>query len=184
MPGEDLRVAFLNRGTDRDRLALRRVPIDHLDAQALITLLDAHYRAVYGGGDATPIAAGQFAPPLGYFAVGYLDGVSVACGGWRGRDGGDPALRPGDAEIKRMFVVPEQRRKGYALALLAHLEATAAAAGRRRAVLETGVRQPDAIALYTRCGYRPMPPFGTYRALPGCRCFAKSLPAECVPGMA
>ncbi len=165
-------------------LEFRRVPIDHLDAQALITQLDAHYRVVYGGGDATPVAPAEFAPPLGYFAVGYAGGVPVACGGWRSRDDGDPELRPGDAEVKRMFVVPEQRGNGYARTLLAHLEATAAAAGRRRTVLETGVRQPEAIALYAGCGYRPMPPFGTYRREPGCRCFAKSLPAESALGMA
>ena len=74
-----------------------------------------------------------------------------------------------------MFVRESHRRQGYARAILAELERTAAAAGRRRAVLETGTRQPEAIALYTSAGYRPAARFGHYREAPGCRCFAKSL---------
>jgi ribosomal protein S18 acetylase RimI-like enzyme len=86
-------------------------------------------------------------------------------------------LRDGDVEIKRMFVPAGYRGRGYARAVLAELERTAAAAGRRRAVLETGTRQPEAIALYTSAGYAPMPRFGYYRDSPNCRCFAKCLTA-------
>ena len=51
-------------------------------------------------------------------------------------------------------------------------------AGRRRTVLETGTRQPEAIALYTSAGYTPMAAFGVYRDSPKCRCFAKPVPQE------
>ncbi len=59
--------------------------------------------------------------------------------------------------------------------MLAELERTAAAAGRRRMMLETGVPQPDAIALYTSAGYEPMTRFGDYRDSPNSRCYAKPL---------
>jgi hypothetical protein len=59
--------------------------------------------------------------------------------------------------------------------VLAELERLAAAAGRRRTVLETGTRQPEAMALYTSAGYTTTEPFGVYRDAPGCRCFAKHL---------
>jgi len=96
--------------------------------------------------------------------------------GWRARDGGsDPALRDGDAEVKRMFVHAAHRGRGHARAVLAELERTAAAAGRRRAVLETGTRQPEAMALYTSAGYRPTARFGVYRDSPNSRCYAKIL---------
>ena len=62
-----------------------------------------------------------------------------------------------------MFVVAAHRDRGHARAVLAELERSAAAAGRRRAVLETGTRQPEAIALYTSSGYVPMT---TLRGLP------------------
>lgn len=157
-------------------LELRHIPFDHPDAVRLISDVQAFYRLRYGGEDATPVDPAEFAAPLGYFTVGYVDGTPVACGGWRARDAGeDPSLTDGDAEIKRMFVVDAHRGRGYARAVLAELERTAAAAGRRRAVLETGTLQPEAIALYTSCGYAPMLPFGAYRDEPGSRCYAKAL---------
>jgi GNAT superfamily N-acetyltransferase len=157
---------------------LRPTPLDHPDALALVTRLQAYYRQIYGGHDDTPIDVTEFAEPGGCFVVGYVEGVAVACGGWRARDGGDFALRPGDAEVKRMFVDPAQRGRGYGHAVLADLERTASQSGRRRMVLETGVSQPEAIGLYLRAGYVPMPPFGTYRDAPGSRHFAKSLRGE------
>jgi GNAT superfamily N-acetyltransferase len=117
----------------------------------------------------------EFAPPCGRFLVAYADGAPVACGGWRARDGGHPELRSGDAELKRMYVDPVCRGHGRGRLLLAHLEETARAAGRRRMVLESGLRQPAALAFYAACGYVPMPPFGTYRDEPGTRCFARHL---------
>ncbi len=57
-----------------------------------------------------------------------------------------------------MFVPAGHRGRGFARAVLAELERIAAAAGRRRTVLETGTRQPEAIALYTSAGYTPVEP--------------------------
>ena len=68
--------------------------------------------------------------------------------------------------------------------LLAHLEDTAAAAGRRRIVLETGTRQPEAIALYEREGYAPTEKFGVYRDEPDSRCYARPLPVDRRPATA
>ena len=86
---------------------------------------------------------------------------------WPAADGGPGTpnrttrtLRDGDAEIKRMYVVASHRGRGIARAVLAELERAAAAAGRRRMVLETGDRQPEAVALYTSSGYRPVDRFG------------------------
>jgi GNAT superfamily N-acetyltransferase len=165
------------RGGANRALRLRAVPIDHPDAVRLIAQVQAVYQELYGGEDATPLDGKEFAAPLGCFVVAYLGATAVACGGWRAReaDGGDPELRAGDAEIKRMFVVAGYRGRGFARAVLAELERTAAAAGRRRAVLETGVRQPEAIALYSSAGYAATAKFGTYRREPGSRCFAKML---------
>ncbi len=158
-------------------LQLQPVRYDDPDAVRLIAQVQAVYTERYGGEDATPLDPAEFAGPGGFFVVGYLGGIAVACGGWRARDGdpADPELRDGDAEIKRMFVVAEHRGRGYARAVLAELERTAAAAGRRRLVLETGTRQPEAIALYTSAGYHAIGKFGAYRHEPASRCFAKNL---------
>jgi GNAT superfamily N-acetyltransferase len=163
-------------------LEFRRVPFDHADAVLLIAQVQQVYRERYGGEDSTTIDPRDFEAPGGCFLVAYAAGEPVACGGWRERHAGEAdALRDGDAEIKRMYVVPAHRGRGYARAVLAELERTAAAAGRRRTVLETGTPQPEAIALYTSAGYGPMPPFGAYRCSSTSRYYAKPLPAR-IPG--
>lgn len=157
-------------------LELRAAAYDHPDVALLVAAVQQEYVVRYGGVDDTPVDPADFAPPRGFFTVGYADGVPAACGGWRARDGAaGPPLRDGDVEIKRMFVLVAHRGRGYARAVLAELERTAAAAGHRRAVLETGTRQPEAITLYASAGYVPMPRFGYYRHSPNCRCFAKCL---------
>lgn len=159
-------------------LDLRPTPFDHPDAVRLIAEVQSFYRGRYGDEDTTPVDPAEFATPLGFFTVGYVDGTAVACGGWRARDGGgpDPELRDGDAEIKRMYVSAEHRGRGHARAVLAELERSAAAAGRRRLILETGTRQPEAIALYVSEDYAPIRKFGAYRDEPNSRCYAKPLP--------
>ncbi|MGH3912969.1 MAG: GNAT family N-acetyltransferase [Pseudonocardiaceae bacterium] len=84
--------------------------------------------------------------------------------------------RAGDAELKRMYVVPAARGRGLSRVLLTELERRASTAGRRRMVLETGVRQPESLGLYTSSGYTEIPRFGLYRREPLSRCFAKVLP--------
>lgn len=91
-----------------------------------------------------------------------------------------PDFRPGDVELKRMYVMPSARGKGFARAILAELERTAAAAGRLRAVLETGTEQPEAIALYASSGYHAIESYGVYKNEPENRCFAKVLTESAV----
>ena len=57
--------------------------------------------------------------------------------------------------------------------MLGHLEVTAAGSGAEVIVLETGLRQPEAIALYESSGYEPVPSFGYYKEEPLSRCFGK-----------
>jgi GNAT superfamily N-acetyltransferase len=159
-------------------LVLRPTPLDHPDAARLIAEVQQVYVERYGGEDATVLDVGEFAPPAGFFVVGYADGLPVACGGWRSRRAAEsPALRDGDVEVKRMYVNAAHRGRGYARAVLAELERAASAAGLSRIVLETGSRQPEAIALYESSGYAPMPGFGVYADSEGSRYFAKPLPS-------
>ncbi len=142
-----------NRGVRIDVL-----PYDHPDAGPLIGEVQQEYVVRYGDEDRTPVDPAQFAPPHGLFLVGYLDGRPVACGGWRVHPGPDGP----EAELKRMYVTPAARGRGVARALLAELERTALDAGYSRMVLETGRRQPEAIALYRSAGYAEVASFGYY----------------------
>lgn len=156
-------------------MELRSVPLDHPDAQKLIAEVQQEYVRRYGGQDETPTDPREFTPPAGTFLVGYLGGEAVACGGWRAHDGDEVDFADGDAEMKRMYVVPALQRRGLARAMLAELERTAAVSGRVRMVLETGTRQPEALALYQSAGYAEIAKFGVYRCEPDSRCFSKML---------
>lgn len=127
----------------------------------LVAEVQQEYVARYGGPDAAAVDPAEFEPPAGLFLVGFQDGVPVATGGWRRLDepGYDPAT---DAEIKRMYVAAQARRQGLARRMLAELERTAAAAGVERLVLNTGPKQPEAVALYESAGYEQVPGFGYY----------------------
>ncbi len=89
-----------------------------------------------------------------FFAV-KVDGKLMGCGGFRvvGRD---------YAEIKRIFVDPSARGLGLAKALLNRLESESRLLGVLEMKLETGIFQPEAIALFERCGYTQCPVFGDY----------------------
>ncbi|MEU4033216.1 GNAT family N-acetyltransferase [Streptomyces collinus] len=156
---------------------IRRVRFDHPDAVKLNDEVQAEYHLRYGdGGDATSLDAADFDPPRGVYLIAYdeLD-RPVATGGWRSQDVNDEGNADGDAELKRMFVVSQMRGRGLARRILAALEEDARAAGRLRMVLETGTKQPEAIALYTSCGYEPCDKFGYYRHYEDSRCYAKAL---------
>ncbi len=135
-------------------------------ATALIAELDEEIERRYPGQPVHGIDVAAFERDGGIFAVGTVAGRPVACG----------ALRPFGAafEIKRMFVVPEMRGHGHARAMLGFLEGEAARRGVPRLVLETGSRQPEAIALYATSGWTRIPAFGAY-AGPFSRCFEKQL---------
>lgn len=157
-----------------DLLDLRTVGYLHPDAAALVARVQLEYVERYGSPDESPVDPLVFDPPEGLFLVGYDDGEPVATGAWRRSPvqalGGTSAV-----EIKRMYVVPERRGRGFARSVLAALERTAGAAGHDLAVLETGLRQPEAIALYLSEGYVEIPDFGFYAGHALSRCLAKRL---------
>jgi GNAT superfamily N-acetyltransferase len=156
-------------------LDLRQLRLTHPDALALIEEVQAEYTVRYGGPDTTPLAPAMFDPPQGAFFVGYVEGAPVAMGGWRFRPDVTAFGRFRAAEIKRMYVGPGARRRGLARVVLAHLEQTARAAGADLMVLETGIEQPEAIALYKSSGYQPVEGFGHYKWSPKVRYFGKPL---------
>jgi len=84
----------------------------------------------------------------------------------------------GDWEVKRVIVSDAHRGRGIARALMNHLETLARAAGVSRLILQTGDRQPDAVAVYERVGYTPIPIYEPYvETIPNSLCFEKVLAA-------
>jgi GNAT superfamily N-acetyltransferase len=147
---------------------LRAVPYDDPVAQFLVEQVQQEYVRRYGGRDGAAVDPGEFLPPRGVFLVAEVCGVPAGCGAWR-------VHRPGTVEIKRVYVEPEFRRQGLAQVLVGALERSAAEAGHRSVVLNTGNRQPEALALYARLGYRDVPGFGIYADAPDARFLGKDL---------
>ena len=159
----------MSTSAERGSPRLRQVGYADPVAQHLIERVQEEYVVRYGGRDAAVVDPAEFSPPLGLFLVAEVDGAPAGCGGWRAR--GD-----GVAELKRMYVEPAFRRRGLAALLLAELERTAAAAGHRHLLLNSGDRQPEALALYARAGYTPVAGYGVYADSPGAVFLGKELP--------
>jgi len=70
------------------------------------------------------------------------------------------------SEIKRMFVSPAARGKGVGRLLLRQLQSIARQQGKSFLRLETGIKQPEALALYRSHGFKEIAAFGNYRPDP------------------
>ncbi|MFT2007472.1 GNAT family N-acetyltransferase [Pontibacter sp. 13R65] len=82
---------------------------------------------------------------------------------------------PNIMEVKRMYTLPESRGKGLATSVLAELEKWATELGYQKCILETGKKQPEAIALYHKSSYRLIPNYGQYAEVEDSVCFEKEL---------
>jgi putative acetyltransferase len=124
---------------------------------ALISALNQELRGIYAEPGATHFRLDpeEVAPGVGTFLVVWLNGDPVGCGALR-------RLDAETAELKRMYVSPTLRGQGLGHRLVAALEVEAASLGVRRMVLETGVHQTAALALYRSAGFHPIPLFGEY----------------------
>ena len=148
-------------------LQLVRTTSENLAFQALVRLLDQDLDARDGS------EHGYYAPfntiaSLRHAVVAYQGGEPVGCGAFK-------EFEPGAVEIKRMYVAPARRQRGVARAVLAELEAWASELGYAACVLETGRRQPEAIALYERSGYAHTPNYGQYVGIDNSVCMRKAL---------
>lgn len=125
------------------------------EALQLTAALDDDLSQRYPGISIQGIDAEEFRAVGGYFIVAWLDNQPVACGAFR-------PLDATSAELKRVFVPEAWRGRGIAHVVVAHLENAARSSGFSTLRLETGTRQPEALALYRKRGYIDIPAFGTY----------------------
>jgi len=139
-------------------------------ALALITELNAELLELYPEEGATHfrLAPEEVSGSCGAFFVAFVAGKPVGCGAVR-------RLDAETAEIKRMYVKPDVRGRGIAARILDELVSHARHLRVSRIVLETGERQPEALALYGRAGFVRIPLFGEYVDSPLSVCMAKDL---------
>lgn len=148
-------------------LLFQRTDSDNPDFQSLVQLLDADL-AIRDGDDHAFYAQFNKTAAIREVIVVYDAHTPVACGAFK-------PFATGVAEVKRMFVVPEYRRRGIAGQILQLLESWAAELGYQQLVLETGRNQPEAITLYQKSGYQQIPNYGQYAGIDNSVCFSKML---------
>lgn len=149
---------------------LKRTDSEDPDLPVLIEQLDQEL-AVTDGEDHAFYDQFNKLDRIKNFIILYQNDLPVGCGALK-------EYELGIAEVKRMFVKPEKRGKGLASLILKELELWASELSFQKCILETGIRQPDAISLYKKNGYHLIPNYGQYKGVEESLCFEKALITE------
>lgn len=140
------------------------LPLDPFDPQAgeLLAASNAYMAGLYPAESNHLDGPEVLAAPNVHLVGGWQGDRLVACGAVKLLDDGGTAY----GEIKRVWVRPEHRGQGWSRRIMAALHAHLRDRGVGLARLETGIHQPEALALYRALGYVERPPFGDYRPDP------------------
>jgi putative acetyltransferase len=148
-------------------ILIRRSNPDAPEVRALLAELDGYLNYLYPAISNHIMHMDELRAPNVIFLTARLSEKLLGCGAL--------VQHTGYGEIKRMMVSPLARGKGLGSKLLLALEAEARAHDINVLRLETGIHQPEALALYQNAGFRDIPPFGSYREDPLSRFMEKRL---------
>lgn len=157
--------------TPAGQITITRADLTAEASRLLIEALNTELSGAYPEPGATHfgLQPEEVSSPRGAFLIICRDGTPVGCGAVR-------LLDAATGELKRMYVAPVVRGMGLGRRLVAALENEACALGARRLVLETGIRQAAARALYQATGFKPIPLYGEYVLSPATSvCLGKEL---------
>lgn len=132
-------------------LSVETHPVSHPEFKKLTQLLDEELHDRYG------LWQSDYDPDfrvedLNTLVLSNEEDVFTGCGAMR-------QFSPGKEEVVRLFVKPEFRRMGIGTAIMKKLESEALERGANSIIVETGVMQPESLALYQLNGYRRIPLF-------------------------
>lgn len=144
-----------------------RTDSDNQDFVGLVRYLDADL-AVRDGTEHSFYSQFNEIDTIKYVVVAYDNGKPVGCGAIK-------EFNQSTMEIKRMYTAPGSRGKGIATEVLTELEVWATELSYEKCILETGKRQPEAIALYKKNGYKRIPNYGQYAEMENSLCFEKAI---------
>lgn len=148
-------------------ITIIRTDANNIDFINLVKKLDADL-AARDGDDHSFYKQFNKIDTIPHAIVAYLDNLPIGCG----------AIKQFDTdkmEVKRMFTDPAYRGKGVARLILKELEKWTKALSYKKCILETGKRQPEAIALYKKSGYHLIQNYGQYKEVDNSLCFEKLL---------
>lgn len=146
---------------------LLRTDSDNADFVELVALLDADLR-IRDGAEHDFYAQFNKIDKIREVVIAFEDEKAVGCGAFK-------EYAPEVAEIKRMFVREESRGRGVAGKILAELERWAKELDFSECILETGLKQPEAIGLYQKSGYEIIPNYGQYAGVENSVCMRKAI---------
>ena len=148
-------------------MTFTRTNSDNQDFQKLVEALDADLK-IRDGEENAFYAQFNKITAIKHAIVAYDDDLPVGCGALKQH--ADDTM-----EVKRMYVSPEKRGQGIAGLILGELEVWAKELNYARCILETGQKQPEAIALYKKQGYQIVLNYGQYEGIANSVCFEKIL---------
>lgn len=148
-------------------ITLKRTTSTNDDFKKLVILLDQDLK-IRDGEDHDFYHQFNGIDALNNVVLAYINGEAAGCGAFKKQD-------EHSVEIKRMYVCEEYRKKGVAIAILNELEQWAAELNFIKTVLETGKKQPEAIALYQKVGYNLIPNYGQYENIENSVCMSKTI---------
>jgi len=153
----------------QSKISIVRIGSGNPDFSALVALLDQDL-AIRDGDEHAFYAQFNKVDKIKHALLAFAENQAVGCGAIR-------EYSEETVEVKRMFVRPEHRGQGIAGAILSELETWAKELGYNRCLLETGQKQPEAIRLYQKSGYKIIPNYGPYEGLENSVCMEKLLPS-------
>ncbi len=146
---------------------LVRTNSGNADFRELVALLDADL-AIRDGAEHSFYAQFNKVDAIRHVIITYEGETAVGCGAFK-------EYEKETAEIKRMYVRENVRGRGIAKLILNELEAWAKESDFAECVLETGLKQPEAIALYRKSGYEKMLGYGQYLNVANSVCMRKTI---------
>ncbi len=146
---------------------LKRTDSTDTDFQQMVRELDADL-LVRNGDEQTFYNQFNKIDMIKYAVVAYNGDAPIGCGAIK-------AFGHDAMEVKRMFMQIPARGKGAAKAILTELENWAHDLNYKKCVLETGIRQQEAISMYEKGGYKRIPNYGQYEGLAHSLCYEKVL---------
>lgn len=136
-------------------IVLQRTDYLNIDFRQLVVELDEELRERYPS-DHDEHAVLNTMPANSCVIVAYEDSACTGCGCFRHTE------EPGTVEVKRMFVRKIFRGRGISRIICGGIEEWAKELGVKRMILETGIKQPEAIRLYESIGFIRITNYGEY----------------------
>ncbi len=148
-------------------MTIKRTDSSNKDFQNLVQLLDADL-AIRNGEDHSFYDQFNKIDAIKNCIVIYVDEIPAACGAFKKFD-------EETVEIKRMYTNPDFRKKGLATTIVKELEFWAKELNYTKAVLESSLKQNEALSVYEKSGYTRIPNYGQYIGIDKSVCYEKVL---------